>query len=261
MKIILCALLASAVPLVALAAPAKKAAAKTSVVSVDPNARAIWSRAIALYHGTQNLRIVWRNSFEENDSSLDFSRVGLLRLSNPSIEELSVVDGKISWHLDGLEKPKSYTREPIEQGEAYPTALSALDLSGSSFTDEISGFLGARQTLWPSQIKTQMNGLKMTEYRVTLLPAQKQNGELCDLVRFNWVYPNLDKTRGQTNRQQTHWFARSDGRLLRFQERIIVGKNEPLVSDCQIKVQDFNPKFTPETFKFVPPKGAKMEKD
>lgn len=260
---IFCALFVFSLVTITYAAPAKpKSPAKTvkapPKISVDPKARAIFDRATALYHGTKNLRIVWRDSFEDADSSLEFSRVGLLRLNIPSSEELWVVDGKFIWHLGGFDDPKLYTRVPSHAG-AYQAARWTLNFSGSDFTAKISDLLNGRQMLSQSDLDWSVKFLKLSKFRAVVLPAQKQNGQLCDVVRFNGVHPNLDNPREQVIYQQIYWFAHSDGRLLRFQERASVGNNKPLQSDCLIKVQDFKPTFAPNTFKFVPPKGAKLK--
>ena len=237
-------------------------AANNKIVSVDARARVIWARAIALYHATPKLRVTWRTDGGTDLSSLEFSRAGLLRLKLPGTEELTVVDGKNSWHLDAFaiepQDKAHYTREPIEPGEAYPAALMGLDF-GSPLSDALGGFLGARQDLWNSQIDSQVRALKLTKYRVTVPPAQTLNGEMCDLVRFETVAPNPDKTPGSTTNQKTYWFARSNGRLVRLQFRSQVGKNDGDESDEQIDTQDFNPTFAPDAFKFVAPKGAVLQ--
>ena len=66
---------------------------------------------------------------------------------------------------------------------------------------------------------------------------------------------------GETVKQETFWFARSDGRLVRLQTREVEGKEAARTTDEQVTKQTFNPTFSPDTFKFAPPPGAVLSKD
>ena len=275
MKIILCACLALTFPVAAAPAPAKPAAQIASV-SIDPKAHAIFARAATLYKivplrgNLRALLVNWKTNERVTgepdatyNSSLEFEVSGRLRLKTPDAiyRTLIVSDGKIMWLQ--LRFPDPISNSTLEHQTLYAETawISAMDEIQASNEIAVNFYhlLSGINILDSKNIEYEMIDYGLTEVRAIVLPAQPFNGKACELVRITKISPN-DSTPGggRSVQQLTYWFARSDGQLMRLQNRTTMGADASDVSDSQITKQDFNPKFAPDTFKFTPPKGAKL---
>ena len=258
MKIVLFACLVFAVPVVALGAPAQKPSAKAPVVSIDPKARAIFARAVKLYSAAKTLSVRWKSrneSGETSNAALDFNRAGRLRLVNVDpFEPLIVMDGKTRWSLgspDDLDENGRATYRRIEADDVDMEMQLAPGLAG--VLGNLLNEVGPLDTGLESDAA---ESLELQELRALVLPAQPFSGQACDLVRVSHVYAPLTKNGPTSVGQQTFWFARTNGALVRFQERSVMARKDMNVADAQVTAQTFNPKFAPNAFKFTPPKGA-----
>ena len=273
MKFIAVALLALSFPIVAVAAPAKAPVAKAPVVrapvakaqvSIAPEARALWKRAVALYHNTDKLQFAWRRP-QDATASFHFDRAGFLFLHAVDFDETVVIDGLNKWTLDEsktyLGNAPVYTRENVSgDGRAYAASIVALRRA-FGVGPEIGALLDGGDQESPNLIESSARNPNLIGYRATVLPAQPYGGQACDLLRITLTKSDNQAAGGRMTQQKTYWFARSDARLLRFQNRFSTKEERPLDTDYQITEQTFNPKFAPDTFKSTPPKGAVLSKD
>lgn len=259
------ALLALSLSAVAVAAPTKPTVAK---VDVSPKARAVFARAVELYRKVNGLSVIW-NSNEDGErrrDSLDFNRVGKLRLANNrAFESLIVIDGKIKWGLDDSKsnekKAVYYNRQIVDAGDLETDPIFVLQ-SSLGLASPIGDFLDKTSFLDPNRIERELAVSKLLQLRAALLRAQPFNGQPCDLVRVTQVYIEpYDPRHFLVTEQDTYWFARDNGRLMRLQERRLERGREAHAADFQITEQKFNPQFAPNTFKFTPPKGAVLKAD
>ncbi len=241
-------------PCIAVAPPKPKA-----VVQVDPKARALFARAVELYSELDGLRVAWTQTEdgEKTNASFDFDRAGRVRIENADpFEALKIIDGKNEWTLDESRTNDAeevrYTREVLEEDSAASYSLIALELS-FGVAGEFAFWLDETNPLDTYMVPLLAEALELREFRASLLSPQPFGGQPCDLVRIT--------TKGDTTEQKTYWFARADGRLMRYQERESRGNAEFRSQDFQITEQTFNPAFAPDTFKFTPPAGAKLEKE
>ena len=232
-------------------------------ISIDPKARAIFGRSSRLYSSARGLKARWkgRDEYGENfDVALDFERAGRLRLTDSAaLEPLVVFDGKNRWSLgatdlDGQGRA-TYSRAQSEEDEAFFELLLSSGMQGA-----LGNLLDRNNPLDDEVARIGAEVSDLRELRALLLPAQPLNGQACDLVRISQIH-SMPRKSPQTVEQQTYWFARSDGALVRFQERSVTSGKETSASDSQITEQNFNPQFAPDTFKFTPPPGAKLETD
>lgn len=264
MKFFVPALLALAFPGIAAAAPAKPAAAKpsTSKISIDARARAVFARATRLYGAAKGLGVRWKGHDGYRDSisaSLDFDRAGRLHLANSNVlESVIVVDGKNRWSLSAPQKGTKpvYTRVESEENEVFDEMGRNRELASA-----LGGLLAKSTPFDAEQMEMKFELLQLQEFRAVLLAPQPFGGQMCDLVRISEISPPTFTRHTLRTGQKTYWFARSDGRLMRVQQRILFGSKEKSTGDWQIIAQTFNPKFAPNTFKFTPPRGAKLETD
>ena len=261
-------LLATLAPVAAtLGAPAKKPAAKSqsAKVSVDPKARALFARAIAFYKPARTLSVAWTITEDgvSTPASFDLDRAGRLRFADNNLSTaLTVIDGKTMWTLDlsgaAYGEAAHYQRDAVEAGGAPLRVMLMLEAPlGLSAT--LVDWLSGDNTLDAGAIAAQMRGMEYSNYRVALLPAQPLGGVACDIVRVSTKATDPDGEVDQT--QTTYWFARGDGRLMRFQERALFGSTVAQDADSRITAQKINVTFAPDTFKFVPPQGAVEDKD
>ena len=244
----------------AIAQRAPRAGQKVNVM-IAPKARAIFARATALYAAEQRLRGAWTTHFGKYDFQVrfDFDRAGLLRLQQPETEDsLLVCDGKNFWRQNTLEKPARFKRETAP-GQLTTAVIKELGLAiggGPLISDgpDIADFINNINALSAQEVSLKMTD-EVLEFRATTLPAQVTGGQFCDLVRLTTLGVRQSGAKGLRTEQLTYWFAQSDGRLMRVQERVTDGSSVT-TSDSQFTSQDFNPTFAPGTFEFVPPPGA-----
>ena len=243
-----------------------EAARPKAVVQIDPKARALFARAVELYSALDGLRVAYNvtekgeyswNDGEKTEASFSFDRAGRVRIAGADVfETLKVIDGKYQWTLDESRANEAdevrYTRETLDEGSAASDSLTALELS-FGVAGAFYSLLDQTNPLSAEEVAAQTEGLELREFRASLLSPQPFGGQPCERVRIT--------TRGRTTEQKTYWFARADGRLMRYQEREVQGKSEITANDFQITAQEFNPQFAPDSFKFTPPKGAKLETD
>ncbi len=266
MKIFVPALLAFGFSVSAGAAlPAPVTTTKQNLeIDIAPEARTVWERAIGLYHQTNGLHLSWKQELDAT-SEFDFDRAGLLRLIDREFEEKIVVDGENKWTLDQSldepREPRSYTREKLEikKREAYVKSISALT-SSFGLGLEMAVLLDGGDETSINRIQSSANSARIILYRARLLPTKVWSGQPCDLLQITMSYLIPEEVDGRTTRQKTYWFSRSNSSLLRFQNSFFVKNKQPLDTDYRVVEQKFNPKFAPDTFKFTPPKGAKLSK-
>ena len=266
MKILVPALLALSFPVASLAAPAKALVAKARV-SIAPEARAIFARASRLYGAAQGLSVRWkgRNKLDEAvNGSLDFDRAGRLRLkpADELFDTLVVMDGTEMWILERerVNERGQVEYKKIDDANEYGMNREILETSPT-----LSGILGRLLfKIGPfdgEEFKIKVANTSLREYRSVMLTPQPLDGEPCDRVRISETFRARDGKRDLlTVEQQTYWFARSNGRLMRLQEHSVDNGLDLGTTDYQITKQTFNPTFAPDTFKFVPPKGAVLAK-
>ena len=236
-------------------------------VVVDPKARAIFARATKLYGAAKTLRIRWKSRNESGElatNSLDFDRAGRLRLAGAElIQPLVVVDGKNRWSLDDIYDAdkgsiRIYSRAEAELNEVHFEMQTAPGIAGV-----LGMLIGEVNPLEADVVSTESESLELSEFRAVLLPPQSLNGQACDIVRIACVQalnPEVVEDEIQKVTQQTYWFSRENGALMRFENRLMGSGTKLNPSDWQITEQTFNPKFAPDTFKFTPPKGAVLAK-
>ena len=231
-------------------------------IAIDPKARAIFARALKLYGTAQGLSVRWKapGEFDEPaQSSLEFDRAGRLRLASDDVfEPLIVFDGKERWELDKSQlnerEQVQYTRESADESDLTMELAGVPGVAGA-----IGGLLSGIDALAAERIADNSD---TREFRATLLPAQPFGGQACDLVRITAISGTSGNPKDPLwHNQQTFWFARTDGRVMRFQERSGTANEAMSATDSQIIAQTFDPKFAPNTFKFTPPKGAVLSKD
>ena len=263
MKIIVTALLALYFTVASWAAPIKPTVTSKSnhKIEIDAKARAVFVRATKIYGNLKGLSASWSGVIDEGatvKSSLDFDRAGRLRLANGNpFESLVVIDGKTRWSLEApREKGKrpAYTQIEIAEDEA----MVEMRLISPGFTNILGELLIKSNPLDVKNVEEIFEPFGLRAFRATTLPPQFLGSQLCDLVRITYLsstFSGLERIE-----QRTYWFARSDGRLIRFQGKIMHGGKQKSVGDWRMISQTFNPKFAPNTFKFTPPQGAVLRK-
>ena len=235
-------------------------------VSIDPKAYAIYARALDVYGDLDGLSVKWsasRAGTTEN-SAFDFDRKGRARVINGYTEEpLAVFDGKISSSLShpASDGTVTYRQQIIDENDADWLAMQMVEGAGG-LGGKLMNFLKRYDVLEPQLVQQRAEKQDFLDLRVILLKPQPFGGQACDLVRITSVArsPYIDNHPIVTE-QNTFWFARFDGRLMRLQNRFLVANENSPASDSQVIEQTFNPKFTPATFKFTPPKGAVLTKN
>ena len=263
-------------PRIAVAAPTPKAQ-----VSIDPAAVAIFARAAALYQELDGLHLEWKVEARNTPltgetpsyrAALDFERAGRLRLADPEgLESLIVIDGQRRWGVnssdfgdgDDDELITTYQSEKLDEGDAPYRAIEELQ-TADSLTFAVSSLLEGSNQIEGITAETlaQIAAFPTSQFRAALLPAQPFDGQACDLVRITTRFINPYTTAsGETVKQETFWFSRSDGRLVRLQMREVEGQGAAQTTDEQVTEQTFNPTFAPDFFKFTPPRGAVLSKD
>ena len=243
--------------------------------SVDARARAIFERATTLYGDLDGLHLEWTttefdpqfNDRAPHKAALDYDRAGRLRLEDPqSLDALMVIDGKTRSTVDTSDYDDEGNSKVTYQIEKLDADIVEgeveFELSGqiSPVIAIVRRFLDSNNPYAEAPTET-ITGKALLAYRAAILPAQPFDGQPCDLVRVTTRFDDDGTTvPGLTTKQETYWFARKDGRLMRVQVHSVEGNQQPRTSDSQIIEQTFDPKFAPDTFKFVPPKGAVLRK-
>ena len=259
-----CALLAlSLSTATVLAAPAKApVSSRPAKVSIAPATRTVLARATKFYGAAQGLSARWVGQIDDDkivNSSLDFDRAGRLRLVNcNSFEPLIVIDGKSRWSLEASEinaKGRAvYTKVEADKSEA----LVEMALIAPGLSNILGDLLVKSSPLDAKQVEAAVELYGLRAFRAVTLAPQPLNSQTCDLVRITFVSSTF--VGRERIEQKTYWFARSDGRLMRLQDKITHGGKPKSHGDWQMTAQTFNPTFAPDTFKFVPPKGAVLAK-
>ncbi len=283
MKILLFACLALTFPVAAWAAPAKFVIPTNASVKVDvaPKARTIFARAAKLYdvtrpnHRLKTLRVAWRYFgfvpyYQERTflkSSFEFDARGLLRVqsSDPS-SPLTVIDGKNQWFVakrDEEKFPTIYRRAIPSEVGARASVFEVLGATDIDVAWELTKLLQGSSKLSQKNV-AQRVGHDISQFKAEVLAPQTFDGKICDLVRVTIRHrDNFGSDADKSYSYFTYWFARSNGALVRLQSLLTSGegkeKREEQRTDSQITKQEFNPKFAPDTFKFTPPKGAKLQ--
>ena len=238
-------------------------------VSVEPMARAAFERAATLYRGLNGLHLSWKkietDEFGEESATaaLDYERDERLRLQYPGLlASLVVVDDAHKWTLQSElmnpDGPPHYQQLELADDDKSSAALVAL-MTSLSLPRAMSEFLGpgSLHSLNPLVVSAQSHVNGFVSLEAKMLGSQEYDGEVCDLVQIVEVNRTDDaESQKQHISQSVHWFARSDGRLMRLQEGFRSGDSAGSTTDSQITEQIFNPTFAPDTFKFVPPPGA-----
>ncbi len=237
-------------------------------IEIDARARAIVERGAALYRSTQGLSAKWQRTEDGKTdvASFDFDRAGRVRTVNCYSEEpLTVFDGKISWALNNPSPdgkgPTTFRRQTVETNDAEWLARQALEGVGG-LPGLMTDFPYNFSPLNEERIQKSAEKSEFLELHAKLLPAQPLARQACDLVRITTVaHSSYIAKHPVTTSQDTYWFARSDGRLMRLQRRVIIASKQVSSSDIQIITQTLNPTFAPDTFEFTPPKGAVLQKN
>lgn len=232
-------------------------------ISVDAQARAVFARAAKSYGAAKGLSASWKGRDGYGDAAsgaLDFDRAGRLRLAKAgALEPLIVLDGKTRWSLNQPEDVdekgrRTYSRIEADADEIYLEIQIADEPTGT-----LGELLSGGSPFDAEEVAMHVEILQLQELRATLLAPQSLDGQLCDLVRISEISASDNKRNPLHVEQKTYWFARSDGRLMRLQHKIMVGSKEKSSADWRISAQTFDPKFAPDTFKFTPPKGAVLQ--
>ena len=236
-------------------------------ISIDAKARAVFARAVKLYGETKGLKARWKSRDENGKTlagSLDFDRAGRLRLAGTElIQPLVVLDGKNRWSLDDIydtdeSSIRVHSRAESEPDEVYFEMQTAPGIAGALGT-----LLSRVNSLEADVLRTESENWGLSEFRAVLLPPQPLNGRACELVRISRFQAMNPEAENEIQKviQQTYWFSRENGALLRFQEGLAGDGIKVAPSDWQITEQKFNPQFAPDTFKFTPPKGAVLQEN
>lgn len=253
------------------AAPKSKPVARPGAV-VEPRARALFARAHKLYSGLRGLRLQWTvldsqtNTIDARELRLDpKGRLFLRGHFGPF--SVSTIKGETS--LLYSDRLNTFIKEDVKQQGGTRSAV-ANQLVEAAFNhegtvDELIAIVGASASAGhfsgnPLSVEAVQGGLRSEEFltlHATVLPSRSFRGEVCDLVRIVKVRsaPGAMDNAPNVTRDQTYWFARSNGRLMRLQ--VPLARAEDGQTDAQITFQRFNPKFGAKDFTFALPKDAK----
>jgi hypothetical protein len=201
---------------------------------------------------TQRNSFAWeRRGRLRNKASIDSSRVVMDGKRKFSIEEHpgSEYDGpEINYEVEPMVDAPAECLEGILA--SFPFSYPARILVN---------FLCGVNDLTPLKVAETAQQEGFLGLRVVVLPAQPFQGQACDLVRVTWS----EKGRifgGIHTEQETLWFSRKDGRVMRDQWRSSEGKEYHETNDVQYIQQDLNPSFPTNYFTYTPPKGAVLRK-
>ncbi len=228
---------------------------------VSQQARAIFARATKLYSGAQTLRLKWKVSDEDTeeteDRELRLDRKGRLFLKGQfALYTALAVDGKTAIEYDA--DLNEYTKKTLAPGEASEEVESQLEFA--TIVDEGLIPVAGENPLDADGIEAGIGARSFETLRASVMPAQPFGGEACDLVRISVASRDEDDD-ALVTKQQTYWFARSDGRLMRWQTQTVTDGEARDVTDGQVTLQEFNPTFSAKDFAFTVPKGAKLSED
>ena len=236
--------------------------------TIEARAQAILARAQKLYSGTRGLRLQWNYRHQLAKSTekreLRYRRDGCFFLQGEfGSFHVAAIDGKTALIYD--KSLNEYTQKKLRQSglknenqeELFlDTGEEEADLrlQFASYDDEGLSVVRGRDAL--EDIESQVRVTNVLQLlQTTLLAAKPFGGETCDRVRVTVV--TLDKSNETQTEQRTLWFARSNGRLMRWQLRTTEEGQESAQVDAQVTKQEFNPTFGAKDFSFSIPKGAK----
>ena len=240
------------------------------VITVEPAARAIFERASDLYSNLKTWRLKWRETHSDHAFDSDapgsktilFDRAGRVRIEDPQgLESLVVIDGKARYAVDTssvkLGGRATYTRESIEKSDETHALAEIVDAGQGMLENLLEG----DNPLEDHMVQLQASVGKLRSLSAKVLPPQPFGGGACDIVRITTRYLDAATARtGETTEQRTFWFARSDGRLMRWQTKSVEGNSSPTTTDAQVQTQDFDPVLSAQEFVFTQPTGAVLSK-
>lgn len=247
------------------AAPkAKPQALAQSNSFVEPRARALFARATKLYSGVRRLRFNWVVRDEATKTTdareLRFDRAGRFWLRGQFFpgqfprSPFAAIDGKTGIYYD--EGPRTFIQEHLTPDAAREAVEHQL-IVASAF-DEGLVAVASLDPLEAGNLQEHLDSRFFQTLRATVLPSLTFGGETCDVVRIHETSRDSPKSALVTG-QRTFWFARKDGRLMRWQTRSDGEMSQQ--TDSQVTIQEFNPKFGASEFAFTLPKGAQLETD
>lgn len=236
-------------------------------IVVSPEAKAIFMRAHKLYSALNGLRLRWNYRRELVQSTeqreLRYDRDGRLFLQGDfGSFHVAAIDGKTSIvynkQLNQYAQKKLRQRgtenENIEE-QFVNTGKEEADLRLQLSSDEDEGLsiVWGRDALEDIESQIRVSSV-LQSLKATVLSAQPFDGEACDRVRVTVA------TRAEGNnveiQQRTLWFARSDGRLMRWQNQSVSQGQTFGQTDGQVTLQEFDPVFNDNEFKFAVPQSA-----
>ncbi len=219
--------------------------------AIEARAQAILARAQKLYSSAQSLRFAW--TLREGNKAVEkrelrFGRDGRL-----------FVQGEFGTYstlaLDGQRKTQyskarnEFSQTPVKNArEEVESQMSFLGVM-----DETLFVVAGQDPLNPQGMS--IGARDFQTFRATVLPPQPFGGEACDLVRISRT-GRTDHHNTPETEQQTFWFARKDGRLMRWQLRVLEEGQLLTQSDAQVSKQEFNPTWSAKDFAFSVPKNA-----
>jgi len=223
---------------------------------VSPQARAIFARARNLYLNAKGLHLKWTfhqlgdgttetDNGSKEERELRWDKPNRLFLKGGAMMFPQVaVDGKTSVQLHDV--ANQYWVRTLPPGAAKEEVEA--DLEDATNKENALFLVVEKNVLSAKEIAEAQKERLFDTLRARVLAPQFFGGQTCDLVRVTQTQRDTSEDPVQ-GPQQTFWFARSDGRLVRWQ-------NQSDNTDSQVTLQDFNPKFKPEDFVIVPPQGA-----
>lgn len=222
---------------------------------VAPKARALFARAAKLYSGAQKLRFNWKVRDEVANTTrkceLRFDRKGRFLLhSNIYLN----INGQTLGIYNKYEN--TYGEQKLVPDQIRDELENQLQSMGS--IEDGLGVVTDKSPLEAEALQLELTSYYFETLRASVLPALAFGGQTCDRVRITQVQRAF-KDSSLVNTQQIFWFARSDGRLMRWQLHKTRAGQTDKQTDSQVTLQDFNPTFSASEFVLIVPKGAKRQ--
>ena len=239
--------------------PANKPTPKTKPkgVSVDPDAAALFDRAVKLYSGCKTLRMRWKileKSGDSSDLTFFFARPSrsYVQWYWSGLRQVFIVDGKLLWTLLHADEPdKHYFKESCDKEKsAVENALSFFVQTpgpGEVLTDWLQG----RHELQLARIKEMS---KRRQYiQAKKLTTAQWKGRSWERVQVRYQFNPEEGW--PVSPAAIYWLAPDNARLVKMEE--FDNKGEA-VATLEMLEQTFDAAIPASTFTVKLPRGAKI---
>lgn len=234
---------------------------------VEPKARALYARAAKLYSGAKGLRLNWTVLDSKPKAlqtrELRFDRKGHLFYRRVFVagkgdfvegkrDSVTAVDGKTIINYHRYADSSIYTQDDVVKFRPLGN-FEAEDILGPESVNEVGlGVVVNENPLTAEGVEDD----NFETLRAVVLPARLFKGEMCDLVRVTET-SRREASDPLLVEQRTFWFARTNGRLMRWQAHAHSRGVVLQQTDAQVTLQQFDPKFGAGEWTFTVPKGTK----